>query len=195
MALFTAITILQNTFAIVQKIFNPINDFIGSLDFYPEKFIDHMGLFNIRVSISASSDSLTLPALLLVFLSILVPPYIQYLINVGRSHEIGALRASGMSKGRVWLKLFLENIVLISASLAVTQIIVLFLHKRLALALLPIDVYLIEQINSNEVFSDVSNLFSYNWQVSLYTFVIAVIMTLITAGLCYMLISRVKSDI
>jgi ABC-type antimicrobial peptide transport system permease subunit len=94
----------------------------------------------------------------------------------------------GLSRGGAWLKLFIENTVVLFASLAATALIVLFSYKRFALSLLSIDEKMLETLK--EVFANINAPFSFNWSASQYTLGLAAVISIITAGLSNILISR-----
>jgi len=176
-ASFTTITVLINTFLTAQTLMTPMN---------VQPFVNHEDLLRVRDSISISMSSLTPTAMLIILLCVLVLPLLQYLFSIGRCYEIGILRALGLSRGRAWLKLFIENTVVLSAALAATALIVLFSYKRFALSLLSIDEKMLETF----VFANINAPFSFNWSASQYTLGLAAVISIITAGLSNILISR-----
>jgi hypothetical protein len=185
-ASFTAITVLINTFLTAQTLIIQIT-VLRELSFNHEESLVSLELLRVRDVISMSMSSLIPTAMLIILLCIVVLPFLQYLFSIGRCHEIGILRALGLSRAGAWRRLLIENIVVLSASLAATTLIVLFSYKRFALSLLSIDEIMLETLK--EVFADINVPFSFNRSASLYTLGLAIVITIITAGLSNILIS------
>jgi hypothetical protein len=183
---FATTTILINTFLTAQTLLKHFDILPNSFENYEER-LAYWELFQIRDAIYVSMSSLIPAAMLIILLCVLILPFLQYLFSIGRGYEIGILRALGMSKVRAWFKLFLENVIILAASLAMTQIIALIFHKLFTLSLLSIDTEMMDTMT--ETFADISESFSFNWNASLYALGSAVVITFITAGLCNILIS------
>jgi len=184
---FTTINLLINTYFTGQNLIRPFNEFSKSFTSFEDAF-SHRELFSIQDAIQSSISSLIFVAVLLILLCALILPFLQYLFSIGRGYEIGVLRALGMSKGRAWLKLFIENILLSIAALITTQIITLLIHKRFSLSLLAIDSEAKDVMI--KAFGDISELITFNWSATYFAFGLVIIITIITAGLSNILISN-----
>jgi ABC-type antimicrobial peptide transport system permease subunit len=150
-----------------------------------ESVREHSQLFDIQNALGSVISSLIASALLLLFLCVLILPFLQYILSLGRGYEIGVLRALGMSKGRAWARLLIENILLTSFALILSLGAAFAFHKPLALSLLGISAES-EQVLL-ETFGDV---FGLNRQAVLYTFGAAVATTLISSAFSNVLISN-----
>lgn len=184
---FTTITLLVNTYFTCQNLMKPFNDLQNLFASYNEMF-PYRDLLNIQIAIKASMSSLMPVAALLILLCALVLPFLQYLFSVGRGYEIGILRALGMSKGRAWIKLFIENILLSIAALILTLIISLLTHKQFSFSLLAIDSKAKDIMI--ETFGDINDLLTFNWSAIYYAFGLMAIIMIITAGLSNILVSN-----
>lgn len=182
---FTTITLLINTYFTGQNLLKLFNEFRASLESQEELFA-HRELFGVREVIQSSASSLIPVAALLILLCALVLPFLQYLFSIGRGYEIGILRALGMSKGRAWLKLLIENILLSIAALATTLTIATTTHKRFSVSLLAIDNDAMDLMT--ETFGDI--FISFNWQAVYFVFGLVIVITVISAGLSNILISN-----
>ncbi|MDR2532943.1 MAG: FtsX-like permease family protein [Oscillospiraceae bacterium] len=109
------------------------------------------------------------------------------MLSLGRGYEIGVLRALGMGKGRAWVRLLIENILLMSSALVFSLCAMLIFHKHFAFSLLSIDAET-EQILIETFSTD--NMFRFNWQAFLYTLWAAFTVTLISSALSNVLISN-----
>ncbi len=183
---FTVITLLVNTIFTGMNIIKPFQDFSRSITDY-EEMASHADLFEIQNIIQAAMSSLIPIVALTILLCVMVLPFLQYLFSIGRGYEIGVLRALGMSKGKSWRKLFLENTILIVFAIAVTQVIVLLLHEQFALTMLSIDADMTAKMN--DAFTEISETLSYHRYSSLFAFGAAAMIILVTAGFCSILIS------
>jgi ABC-type antimicrobial peptide transport system permease subunit len=131
-------------------------------------------------------SSLLPSAVLVILFCILLIPLLNCLFSTSRGYEIGMLRMLGMSKGKAWRKLLLENIIFLVASFVATLIITLIINNRFTMLLLSIDTEIMGAISAS--FVDMSVSFLFNWHVPLYVFGVAFTLTFITAGLCNTLI-------
>jgi len=142
-------------------------------------------LLGIQSNVLVTMLSLLLIAALIIFLCVVVLPFLQYLFSLGRGYEIGVLRALGLSRGKAWFRLFLENILLIVAAFVLSICVSLATHKQFAFSLLSISTET-EQL----LIETFGNIFHFHWLSVLYTLYTAAIVTLISSMLSNILISN-----
>jgi len=191
---FTVINLLANTFLMGQDIMKPFVTLGNSFSGY-EGYVEHGRLLRIQDVVPATMSSSMVSAALIMFLCVLVLPFLQYLFSMGRGYETGILRALGMSKGRAWRWLFLENVILTLAALLATQCIALLCHKKFAFLLLGIDGEMememkIEMVEAFHGMAGVERGFGYHPDSALFSLGLAVAVTLATAGFCNILVSN-----
>ena len=71
-------------------------------------------LFDIASALKSIMPAVLSSSALIIFLCVVLLPFLQYLLSLGRGYETGVLRALGMSKARAWVRLFVENVMLVS---------------------------------------------------------------------------------
>lgn len=152
---FAPIVLLLNTYFIsldIMRNFTLIHQSLSDSMLHSE----YGWLFNIEKEIQLSMSSLLSKAVLLSLLCLSVLPFLQYLLSFGHGYEIGVLRALGMGKGRVWVRLFFENILLMVAAIIITLLITLVTYKYFAFSILVIDFeteqILMETFGTNDIF-------------------------------------------
>jgi ABC-type antimicrobial peptide transport system permease subunit len=120
-----------------------------------------------------------------VLLCVLLLPFFQYMLSLGHGYEIGVFRALGLSKVKVWVRLFIENILLTGAALMLALCAALFFYRQFAFALLGVDAET-EQL----LLGYFGDIFGFVWQAYLYTVYMAVAVTLISSAFINVLISN-----
>jgi len=183
---FTPIILLLNTFFMGQGLMRNFEEFRKSFTEF-EQYRELSWLFDIQRVIQSNMSSLFAMAVLVILLCILVLPFLQYILSLGRGYEIGVLRALGMGKGRAWVRLLIENILLMSSALILSLCATLIFHKHFAFSLLSIDTET-EQILTETFSTD--NMFGFAWKAYLYALCAAGVVTLISSALSNVLISN-----
>ncbi|MCL1877879.1 MAG: FtsX-like permease family protein [Defluviitaleaceae bacterium] len=179
--IFTAVNLIINSFAVGMGIASLFAMFRESLD-TAEEFLYFREFLEIGSYVETAMRSLIFVIAPTVVACVFIILLIQYLFNVGRGYEIGVLRSLGLSRAGVWRQLFLEMVMLITASFMSSSIILVW-HERFSFALLGVDN---EMENSmRELFYEslgISGFASLNSNVMLPMAGISVIFLLITAG-------------
>jgi ABC-type antimicrobial peptide transport system permease subunit len=183
---FTPITLFLNTHFMGQEIMQSFNEFHQTIT-SSEELQEFDQLFEIQRIIQTNAQSLFAISVVVIFLCVVLLPFLQYILSLGRGYEIGVLRTLGLSKGRAWLRLLLENILLIFAALLLSFCSTLVFYKNFAFSLLAIDSRR-EQILLETL--DLGNAFAFNWQMFVYTLYVALAVTLFSSALSNVLISN-----
>ena len=177
--------IIINTYLTGTKINDEINTFRQSYANDYEAVIANEKLFEFQSIMQTTISTLMFPAALLVFLSTILLPFVQYLLSLGRGYEIGVLRALGMGKVYAWVRLLIENILLLISAFVLSCGAAIVIHKHFAFLLLSID-------NDTEtiLYTQFGDIFDLNHRAVLITLCAAAVMTLISSMLCNILISK-----
>jgi hypothetical protein len=184
---FTPVILQINTYiigdGIVQRIEEQRYSFADSLGTQVQEY-----LFELQRLILSSMISLLGNAILFILLCILVLPFLQYLLSLGRGYEIGVLRTLGMGKRRVWMRLQIENLLLMASALVLAICAAIILNKPFAFSLLGIDV----SAGKNLLEAFGSDAFVLNPFAILLATIVAAIVTLISSALSNVLLSACK---
>ncbi|MCL2253989.1 MAG: hypothetical protein FWC09_06030 [Lachnospiraceae bacterium] len=184
---FMPVSLLMNTYFIGQGI-------VSGFDVLRESYGDnwnllsqHSWLFNIRVIILSNMTSLVAMVIMQIILSITILPFLQYLFSLSRGYEIGVMRALGLGKGKAWLRLLAENIILTSTALALSLGLTIIFYKSFAFSLLGIDNETKQILDAR---LDTENMYGLNSEALFYAFSTAIAVTLVSSALCNVLISN-----
>jgi len=178
--------LILNTYLMGERIEKQFDKLSQSYESEVEARKDNKELFEIRSLTRISMTTLRTTGMLSVILCTVLLPFLQYLLNLGRVYEIGVLRALGMGKARAWVRLFIENIVLMGTGFILAGFVTLAVHRRFALKLLAIDdkerALLLVKFGADIIFG-------YNLKAMLITLYAAAVMTLISSMLLNAVIS------
>ena len=183
---FIPMILITNTYFMSVNINEEFVKFRQSYASEYEAITENESLFEIQSVIKTTATTLLLTAVLLVFLCVALMPFLQYLLSLGRGYDMGVLLALGMQKIRVWLRLLIENIILMFSAFIIAGCVSLIIHKYFAFLLLAIDTATETELLA--VFNP--DMFRFNPQSIILAFSAAIVITLISSVLCNIIISK-----